>query len=46
MKRPAEMDSGDMIYIPSFIKTGSGNQNLMLGGKLLRYTESNVISYA
>jgi hypothetical protein len=26
-----EMESGSMIYIPSFIKTGSGIQKLMAG---------------
>jgi hypothetical protein len=26
------MDSGAMIYIPSFIKTGSGIQKLIRGG--------------
>jgi hypothetical protein len=29
MKYPAEMDVGAMIYIPSFIKIGSGIQKLM-----------------
>jgi hypothetical protein len=29
MKSSVEMDSGAMIYIPSFIKTGSGIQKLM-----------------
>jgi hypothetical protein len=27
----AEMGSGAMIYIPSFIKIGSGNQKLIAG---------------
>jgi hypothetical protein len=29
MKYAAKMDSGAMIYIPSFIKIGSANQKLM-----------------
>jgi hypothetical protein len=39
-----EMDSGVMIYIPSFIKIGSGIQKLIWG--IHRYTDSKVISYA
>jgi hypothetical protein len=31
MKYAVEMDSDDMIYIPSFIKIGSGIQKLMGG---------------
>jgi hypothetical protein len=31
MKYAVEMGSGVMIYIPSFIKTGSGIQTLILG---------------
>jgi hypothetical protein len=31
MKYAVEMDSGVMIYIPSFIKTGSGIQKLIRG---------------
>jgi hypothetical protein len=31
VKYAIEMDSGAMIYIPSFIKTGSGIQNLIRG---------------
>jgi hypothetical protein len=31
MKYAVEMGSGAMIYIPSFIKTGSGIQKLMGG---------------
>jgi hypothetical protein len=31
MKHGVEMDSGAMIYIPSFIKTGSGIQKLIVG---------------
>jgi hypothetical protein len=40
MKYAVEMGSGAMIYIPSFIKIGSGIQKL-LGGE---YTDSMVIS--
>jgi hypothetical protein len=32
MKYAIEMGSGAMIYIPSFIKTGSGIQKLIGGG--------------
>jgi hypothetical protein len=32
MKYAVEMGSGAMIYIPSFIKIGSGIQKLMRGG--------------
>jgi hypothetical protein len=32
MKRGVQMGSGAMIYIPSFVKTGSGTQKLMGGG--------------
>jgi uncharacterized RmlC-like cupin family protein len=31
MEYAAEMSSGAMIYIPSFIKTGSGIQKLIAG---------------
>jgi hypothetical protein len=31
VKNAAEMDSGATIYIPNFIKTGSGIQELILG---------------
>jgi hypothetical protein len=30
MKHPVEMGSDAMIYIPSFIKFGSGNQKLIV----------------
>jgi hypothetical protein len=43
MKYPVEMDSGVMIYIPSFIKSGSGIQNLM-GGGIYRHTDSMEIA--
>jgi hypothetical protein len=39
MKYSVEMSSGVMIYIPSFIKIGSGIEKL-IGG----YTDSKVIS--
>jgi hypothetical protein len=39
MKYAVEMGSVDMIYTPSFIKTGSGIPKLMGG-----YTDSMVIS--
>jgi hypothetical protein len=32
MKYTVEMRSGAMIYIPSFIKIGSGIQKLIVGG--------------
>jgi hypothetical protein len=41
MKYASEMGSGDMIYMPSFIKTGSGIQKLM--GRY-RHTDSMVIA--
>jgi hypothetical protein len=31
MKYAVEMGSGAMIYIPSYMKTGSGIQNLLAG---------------
>jgi hypothetical protein len=40
MKYAVEMGSDAMIYIPSFIKSGSAIQKLMGGG----YTDSMVIS--
>jgi hypothetical protein len=41
MKYAIEMGSGVMIYIPSFIKIGSGIQKLM--GGIHRHTDSMVI---
>jgi hypothetical protein len=32
MKYAVEMGSGAVVYVPSFIKIGSGIQNLMGGG--------------
>jgi hypothetical protein len=43
MKYAVEMGSGAMIYIPGFIKTGSGIQKLM-GGYTYRQADSMVIS--
>jgi hypothetical protein len=42
MKGAVEMGSGAMIYIPSFIKIGSGIQKLV--GGIHRHTDSMVIS--
>jgi hypothetical protein len=42
MNYGVEMDSGAMIYIPDFIKTGSGIQKL-LGEYTYRHTDSTVI---
>jgi hypothetical protein len=42
MKYAVEMGSGVMIYIPNFIKTGSGIQKLIRG--IQRHTDSKVIS--
>jgi hypothetical protein len=36
MKYAVEMDSGAMIYIPHFIKTGSGIQRLVRGWRINR----------
>jgi hypothetical protein len=33
MKYAAEMGSGAMIYVPSFMKSGSGNQKLIGAGE-------------
>jgi hypothetical protein len=47
MKYAIEMGSGAMIYIPSFIKTGSGIQKLMGGGgdsQIHGYTDSMEIA--
>jgi hypothetical protein len=44
MKHAVEMDLCAMIYIPGFIKTGSGIQKLIRG--IHRHTESMVISQA
>jgi hypothetical protein len=37
MKYTAEIDSGAMIYIPSFVKTGSGIRKLL--GRMHRQTD-------
>jgi hypothetical protein len=48
MKYVVEMGSCVMIYISSFIKTGSGIQKLLEGGGWVihRHTDSVVTSYA
>jgi hypothetical protein len=38
MKYAVEIGSGAMIYIPSFVKTGSGFQKLIRG--IHRYTDT------
>jgi hypothetical protein len=43
MKYAVEMGSGDMIYIPSFIKIGSGTQTMMVG-EIYRRTDSMEIA--
>jgi hypothetical protein len=40
MKYAVEMGSGAMIYIPSFIKIGSGVQKLIGEGGIYRHTDS------
>jgi hypothetical protein len=42
MKYAVEMGSGVMIYIPSFIKTGSGIQKLIR--RIHRHTEATGIA--
>jgi hypothetical protein len=42
MKYAVQMGSGATIYIPSFIKIGSGIQKLMGRGMIHRYTDSIV----
>jgi hypothetical protein len=42
MKYALEMNSGAMIYIPSFLKIGSGVQELI--GGIYRHTDSMVIA--
>jgi hypothetical protein len=44
MKCAVEMGSGVMIYIPSFIKIGSGIQRLLGGRGIHRHIDSMVIS--
>jgi hypothetical protein len=43
MKYTVEMGSGAMMYIPSFINTGSGIQKLM-GGGIHRHTEMKEVA--
>jgi hypothetical protein len=42
MKYAVEMGSGAIMYIPSFIKIGSGVQKLI--GRIHRHTDSMVIA--
>jgi hypothetical protein len=42
MKYAVEMGSGAMIYIPSFMNTGSGIQHLIGGRYTYRRTERKV----
>jgi hypothetical protein len=44
MKYVVEMGSGVMMYMPSFIKTGSAVQKLIGEGEIHRGTDSKVIS--
>jgi hypothetical protein len=44
MKYAAEMGSDAVIYISSFMKTGSGIQKLMEWGGIHRHTDSMVIA--
>jgi hypothetical protein len=43
VRQAIEMGSGAMIYIPSFIKIGSGIQTSMVS--IHRHTDSKVIAY-
>jgi hypothetical protein len=42
MKHAIEMDSGGMLYIPSFMKIGSGIQKVIVG--IHRHTDSKMIA--
>jgi hypothetical protein len=47
MKYVVKMDLGAMIYVPSFLTSGSGIQKLMCGGgggEISRHAHSMVIS--
>jgi hypothetical protein len=44
MKYAVKMGSGAMMYIPSFVKIGSGIQKLMLG--IHRHTDRKEIAHA
>jgi hypothetical protein len=45
IKQNVGMGSGDMIYIPSFIKIGSDIQKLIGGGgEIYRHTDRTVIT--
>jgi hypothetical protein len=41
MEYAVEMSSGSMIYIPSFIKIGSGIQKLIGGGYTVTHTHTH-----
>jgi hypothetical protein len=44
MKQAVEIGLGAMIYIPSFVKTGSDIHKLMEGWALHRHTDNMVIA--
>jgi hypothetical protein len=44
MKYNVEMDSGGMMYIPNFVKIGSGIQKLLLGYTQARRQQDDLIS--
>jgi uncharacterized membrane protein YqaE (UPF0057 family) len=44
MEHIIEMGLGAMIYVPSFVKIGSGVQILLRGGYTYRHTDGKVIS--
>jgi hypothetical protein len=46
MKQADDMGSGAMIYIPSFVKTGSGIQKFIRWIQRYRHTDNNMISEA
>jgi hypothetical protein len=35
------MGSGTVIYVPSFVKIGSGVQKLLMGGEVYRHTHKH-----
>jgi hypothetical protein len=46
MEYAVEMDSGAMMYIPSFVKIGSGIGKLLGGGGIHKHTDSMEIALA
>jgi hypothetical protein len=44
MKHAVEMTSGDMVYMESFIKTGSDIQKLIQGAYTYRHTHTHTHS--